>query len=133
MSEKDTYIKVPPGSNIEIKTGNEDKKDVEDLAKSSSGASYSAINSSQVNEESTYNAPAESSAQSSSSQESLSSNSSQGTSSTESAIENSSHGETSLSEALEESETSDHVKNIEPKDDDKKTLKVKIKNYFKFK
>ena len=103
MSEKDTYIKVPPGSNIEIKTGNEDKKDVEDLAKSSSGASYSAINSSQ------------------------------GTSSTESAIENSSHGETSVSEALEESETSDHVKNIEPKDDDKKTLKVKIKNYFKFK
>jgi hypothetical protein len=119
MTDKNTYIKVPPGSNVEITTGNEDKKDAEDLATSSSNASYSAINSSQVDKESNYNAPAESSAESNSTQESLPSDSSQ--------------GEASIHETLSKSESSNDVKNIEIKDDEKKTLKVKFKNYFKFK
>ncbi len=134
MSDKDTYIKIPPGSKVEIITDNDDKSDVEDLAISSSKSTYSAINSSHVNKASHYNSPTVSSDESSSTiTHSAPSSSSQGVSSSKSISESSSSGEATVSGTYSELETSDDISNIELEDDKKKTLKVKIKNYFKFK
>ena len=134
MSDKDTYIKVPPGSKVEISSGVDDVNEVEDLARNSGIASYDQINSSEINQESNYTAPARSSSESSSSQQSSPSVSSFGNFTPAKVNETSSSGDMSSADLISDTKVSDEVKKLEPrKENEKTTLKVKIKNYFKFK
>ena len=134
MSDKDTYIKVPPGSKVEISSGVDDVNEAEDLARNSGGASYNQINSSEINQESNYKAPASSSSESSSSQQSSSSGSSFGNFTQAKVNETSSSGDMSSADLISDIEVSDEVKKLELRQENEKTtLKIKIKNYFKFK
>ena len=129
MSDKNSYIKIPPGSKVEIKS--DDDKDIKDLGSSESNSSYRNRESKNIDLETTHSG-FETSSSSQSSNSSVEANTSASSTSNykEAEIEN---NETKTEKEFEK-ELSDDVKQVDVDANKRKnTIRVKIKNFFKFK
>lgn len=129
MSEKNSYIKIPPGSKIEIKEG--DEREAKDLASSTSSTHYHNKESQNI-----HNKSNSSNFETSSSGSTSKTSSEANLDASSSKLTNTELKDQGIVESKQEfdKECSDQVKEIAV-DEAKKinTLRVKIKNIFKFK
>lgn len=129
MSDKNSFIKIPPGSKVEIK--NDHDKDIKDLGSSESNSNYRNKESKNIDLESTHTG-FETSSSSQSSNSSIEANTS--ASSTSNYKESEKENNDAKTEKEFEKELFDDVKQVDVDANKRKnTIRVKIKNFFKFK
>lgn len=131
MSDKNSYIKIPPGSKIEIKNDDNDNKEIKDLGSSESTSNYQNKESENIEIESK-SSGFETSSSGQSSNSSIEANISESSTNNHRMAEKENNGVKTEKEF--DRKLSEDVKQVHLDENKRKnTIRVKIKNLFKFK